>query len=122
MVDCQIMPDQARSNHLDLVALYARRMSLVAANRIPSPEVHDPWSSIELVQFGRPMPKPPLETEEDATEQTEPVVLAPRAPVGPWAPVEKARLAALQEAHAILAKLTDVLARFQSKGFLIDRD
>jgi len=122
MVDCQIVPDQARSNHLDLVGLYARRMSLVADNRKPSPEIHDPWSMIELVDFGRPMPEPPLETDEVAAEQIEPVVLTPRAPVGRWAPLEKARQAALQEAHEILAKLTEVLARFLSIGFLIDRD
>jgi hypothetical protein len=97
-------------------------MSLTAANRTLSPEVHDPWSSIELVHFGRPMPEPPLETNEDATEQIEPVVLTPRAPVASWAPLEKARQAALQEAHVILAKLTGVVARFQSIGFLIDRD
>jgi hypothetical protein len=97
-------------------------MALVAANRKPSPEIHDPWSMIALVDFGRPTPEPPLETEEDATEQIEPVVLAPRTPVGRWAPLEKARQAALQEANEILAKLTGVLARFQSTGFLIDRD
>jgi hypothetical protein len=122
MVDCQIVPDQTRSNHLDLVELYARRMSLTAANRKLSPEVHDSWSSIEFVHFGRPMPEPPLETEQDATEQIEPVVLTPRAPVGRWAPLEKARQAALQEAHVILAKLTGVLARCQPIGFLINRD
>jgi hypothetical protein len=122
MVNCQIVPDQSRSNHLDLVGLYARRMSLTAANRKLSREVHDPWSSIELVHFGRPMPEPPLETGEDATEQIEPVVLAPHAPVGRWAPLEKVRQAALQEAHNIFPKLTGVLARFQTLGFLIDRD
>ena len=69
-------PIPQRQNHLDLVNLYARRFELVPQKKkahaswpqkADQPQL-DAWASIELVQFGRPMPEPPIAPIEDETE------------------------------------------------------
>jgi hypothetical protein len=91
MVDCRISPDQRRSNHHDLVTLYARRMSLLAATGKFPPEVHDPWSEIELVQFGRPMPESLPEPAGDVTEPNEFVIPPELTFVKPASPLDRGR-------------------------------
>jgi hypothetical protein len=122
MVDSQIVPEQERSNQLDLVSLYARRMSVTAANRKPASDIHDPWSSIELVQFGRPMPELPPETEEDDTEQFEPVVFTSPAPAAPPAMAAQIGQAALRGFHLFVLDLKSVPPRLQSLRSLLDRN
>jgi hypothetical protein len=72
-------PIPQRPNHLDLVDLYARRIELIPPKKAAhaswpqkadQPQL-DAWASIELVQFGRPMPEAIPGVAGDASEPIE---------------------------------------------------
>jgi LysM repeat protein len=78
---------QSRTGHHDLVALYARRMALLAAARPGKVEsrtnttTSNRWSMIEPVQFGKSRAERNIPTESPEPEFLQPVAAAP--PVRP---------------------------------------